>query len=105
MPRFLRPALVLIGLTAIVAQIVLMRELLVVFCGNEVSLGIILASWLLWTAFGSSVLGRWAARTRNPRRLMVLLQSLFGVIFPVTILAVRASKSVFQTTPGEILGP
>jgi len=60
---------------------------------------------LLWTAFGSGVLGRLAGHVRNPRKLMAGLQGLIGVAFPVTILAVRASKNAFQTTPGEILGP
>ena len=48
----------LIGFTSVIAQIVLMRELIVVFYGNEISLGIMLAGWLLWTAIGSSVSGR-----------------------------------------------
>jgi spermidine synthase len=100
-----RAALALIGFTAIIAQIVLMRELIVVFYGNEISLGLILANWLLWTAFGSGVLGRLAGRVGNPRALMAGLQGLIGVVFPVTILAVRASKNAFQPTPGEILGP
>lgn len=107
-PRQFSPlwaSLVLIGFTAIIAQIVLMRELLVVFYGNEISLGLILANWLICTAFGSGVLGRIAQRASNPLKLMAALQSLLGVLFPVTILAVRASKTAFQLTPGEILGP
>jgi spermidine synthase len=100
-----RAALALIGFTAIIAQIVLMRELIVVFYGNEISLGLILANWLFWTAFGSSILGRLFGQVRNPRKLMAGLQGLIGVILPATILVVRASKNAFQPTPGEILGP
>ena len=37
-----------LGFTSTVGQILLMRELIVVFYGNEVSLGIMLAGWLLW---------------------------------------------------------
>ena len=54
----LQPVLLLIGFTATVAQILLMRELLVVFYGNEISLGLLLASWLLWTGAGSGLFGR-----------------------------------------------
>lgn len=100
-----RAILLLIGFTAIVAQIVLMRELMVVFYGNEISLGVMLASWLLWTAFGSSVLGRIAARTSKPARLMATLQILLAVLLPATILAVRASRSLVHALPGELLGP
>ena len=101
----LRAILVLIGFTATVAQIVLMRELMVVFYGNEISLGVMLASWLLWTAIGSSLLGRFGARTLKPARLMAALQTLLALLFPATILAMRASRSVVHALPGELLGP
>jgi spermidine synthase len=102
---FLRSVLALIGFTAIIAQIVLMRELVVVFYGNEVSLGLMLANWLLWTALGSSALGRLAVRFRDPRKLMAALEVLAALAFPLTILAVRASKTFLQPIPGELLGP
>ena len=95
----------LIGFTAVIAQIVLMRELIVVFYGNEISLGIMLAGWLLWTAIGSSVTGRVSARLGDSRKLMARLETLLAGVFPLTILAVRASRPVFQSVPGEILGP
>jgi spermidine synthase len=95
--------LALIGFSAIVAQIVLLRELMVVFCGNEMSAGVMLASWLLWTAFGSSVLGRFGAR--RPRRIMACLEVLIALSLPATIFAVRASRGFFHALPGEVLGP
>lgn len=101
----LRGVLALIGLTAVIAQIVLMRELVVVFCGNEISLGLMLANWLLWTALGSSLLGRLSAPVRSPRKLVAGLEVLIAAAFPASILAVRASKSAFHSLPGEILGP
>ena len=95
----------LIGFTSVIAQIVLMRELIVVFYGNEISLGIMLAGWLLWTAIGSSLAGQVSARLRDSRRLMACLETLIAAVFPLTILAVRASRPVLQSVPGEILGP
>jgi spermidine synthase len=104
-PSLIAVILSLIGVTAVVAQVVLMRELIVVFYGNEISLGLTLANWLLWTAMGSSLLGRIATKARDARRLMAGLQVAIAVAFPLTIYAVRASKAVLQTTPGELLGP
>lgn len=101
----IRVILSLIGFTAVIAQIVLMRELIVVFYGNELSLGVMLANWLFWTAVGSSVLGWLAQRVRDSRRVMAALEALVAVAFPLTILAVRASRAVFHSLPGEILGP
>jgi spermidine synthase len=97
--------LMLIGFTAVIAQIVLLRELMVVFCGNEMSLGLMLASWLLWTAIGSSGLGRLASRSPQRRRLMAFLELLVALTFPLAIYLARASKGAFQSVPGEILGP
>jgi spermidine synthase len=98
-------ALALIGTTAIIGQIVLMRELIVVFNGNEISLGILLATWLFWTAAGSGVMGRLALGGNLPRRAVVVLESLQGLSLPPTIWALRASRALFQTVPGELVGP
>jgi spermidine synthase len=100
-----RAVLILIGFTAAIAQIVLLRELMVVFYGNESSLGLMLASWFFWTAAGSSLAGRLATRARQPRRVMATIQVLIAAILPCTILAVRAAKGLLQTVPGEVLGP
>jgi len=104
-PWALRLILALIGFTAIIAQVLLMRELLVVFYGNELALGVMLANWLLWTALGASVLGRWATRAGTPRKLVAGLEVLLAFALPITLLAVRVSKAVCQSVPGEILGP
>ena len=100
-----RAGLVLIGFSATIAQIVVLRELMVVFYGNECSIGLMLGSWLFWTAAGSSLAGRFAARARQPRRSMAAIQVLIAAILPLTILAVRAAKGLLQTAPGEVLGP
>ena len=98
--------LLLIGFTATTAQILLMRELLVVFYGNEISLGLLLANWLFWTGIGSGLFGRKGAWLfKDPRKAMAGLQTLLAVTLPLTILAVRSSKGVFLNVPGEILGP
>ena len=104
-PLVCRAVLVLIGLTAAIAQIVLMRELMVVFYGNEISLGLMLAGWLFWTAVGSAVAGRVAAPPERVRRFVAGLETLVGVALPVTVLAVRASKEALQSVAGESLSP
>jgi len=98
-------SLVLIGCTAIVGQILLMRSLFVVFQGNEVSLGIVLAVWLIWTATGVALAGRAANRIPRPRVLLAALQVAVGVALPLTILLVRESRSLWGILPGEMVGP
>ena len=104
-PLLLRSVLALIGFTAVIAQIVLMRELLVVFYGNELALGVMLSNWFFWTAIGSSLVGHWTKRASDPRKLLAGLQTFAAFALPLTLLAVRASKILFHSVPGEILGP
>ena len=98
-------ALMLAGFSAVIGQVVLMRELMVVFSGNEISLGVMLATWLFWTAAGSLLCSGFALGQRNPRRAVAVLESFLGVSLPLTIWALSSSKSLFQTVPGELVGP
>ena len=100
----LSAAIILIGFTSLVAQVVLMRELMVVCYGNEISLGLMLANWLLWTALGSAVFGRWMRRTR-PLAVMAALECLLATAFPISIFMARSARVVWGAIPGEVLGP
>jgi spermidine synthase len=104
-----RAVLALCGFTAVMGQIVLIRELIQVFNGNEIALGILLATWLLWTAAGSaltSALVRAPASRRSRSRLAVAaLECLLAASLPATIWALRCAKAFFQTVPGELVGP
>ena len=105
-PTFdVRAALTLIGFSAVIGQIVLMRELIVVFNGNEISLGIMLATWLFWTAAGSGLSSGFRLGGNDARRAVAALECLLGASLLPTIWALRASRSFFQTVPGELVGP
>ncbi len=98
-------AIALVGFSAVAGQIVLMRELIAVFNGNEISLGIMLATWLFWTALGSYLSSRIKLGEHNSARTVATLECLFGIMLLPTIWMVRASRSIFQTVPGELIGP
>ena len=100
-----RSALLLVGFSAVTAQVVLMRELVVVFYGNELSLGLMLASWFFWTALGSGILGRARVAAWHARGITAALQCVLALAFPLSIVAVRLARSAYQTLPGELLGP
>ena len=58
--RWLLLAVGALGVSCVGTQLVLMREMLCVFAGNELVLGIVLGNWLLLMGAGAW-LGRWAA--------------------------------------------
>jgi spermidine synthase len=100
-----RTALTLIGFSAVIGQVVLLRELIVIFNGNEMSLGILLAAWLFWTAAGTGLSSSASLGKRSARRAVALLECLLAISLPPTIWTLRASKAIFQIVPGELVGP
>ncbi len=97
-------ALFLIGFAAILGQIILMRELLVVFYGNELSTGVVLANWLIWTSFGALLLGKFARRWGERETKFATFQIILSLLLPISIVGVRGSKLFLGASPGEILG-
>lgn len=94
-----------LGLSAVIGQIVLMRETVVLFNGNELSLGIFLAAWLLWTAAGSGLGSRWAREGKYLRVGIAVVESVAGGSLIATVWVLRVARAHLQTVPGELLGP
>lgn len=94
-----------VGLAAAVAQIVLMREVIALFNGNELSLGSLLAVWLAMTAMGSGLVNRVIPRRANLRRAIVAGECLSSMSLPFAIWLLRVARAYLQTVPGELLGP
>ncbi|HWR14053.1 MAG TPA: fused MFS/spermidine synthase [Terriglobales bacterium] len=103
-PLHLRIALVTVGFSAVIGQIILMRELLVASYGNELSLGIMLAAWLAFTAVGSNLFGR-LFRRKLPSRVLAALLTASALAIYFAIFLVRSSRAYWNASPGEALGP
>lgn len=93
----------MLGIVSQVAQVLLLRELLMVFHGNELSIGLILASWLVWVGLGSRLGSTMVERTYHP--LLLLLTSSAGIMLtlPATILLIRFLRGFFNLPPGAYL--
>ncbi len=102
LPVFL--AVFLAGFSAFSAQIIFLRELLVVFYGNELSLGVVLGCWLFWTGLGSLGLGRIADRFRSPVLILAAVQTLLAFVLVLTLPAIRSAKLLLGLSPGQIAG-
>jgi spermidine synthase len=100
----LKISLIIMGISSIVAQILLMREFLISFLGNELTLGVILANWMLLEATGAFVLGKSVERTGKRLEIYVILQIIFSLALPFAVYLARIFKNFLLTTPGEGLG-
>jgi len=85
-------ALLLMGFTAIIGQVILIRELLVSFYGNELSIGIFFANWLLLEALGSYAAGRLADKVKSGISYYALLQLIISLTLPAIIFLTRIVK-------------
>jgi len=96
-------SIILLGFTAVVAQIILMREFLIVFYGNEISMGFIFASWFIGGAIGSWLLGKATDKIKSRLTIFSLCEFCLSVLLPLSILGVRQIKPVLNLDPGQIM--
>jgi hypothetical protein len=85
-------------------EILLLRELLIVYSGNELCIGIILANWLILEAFGCFFLGREAERSKNELETFTVLSILFSLSLFIAIFLTRIMKSIIGIAIGESVG-
>lgn len=97
-------ALLAMGLAGMLGQILLLREMVTAFYGNELSLGIMLGNWLLWVGVGSWIAARRSARIQRPLHIFLSLQVLTAILLPLTLLGFRWIKVPFGLTTGEMVG-
>ncbi len=97
-------ALFCLGVLAQVAQAQLAREFLVVFYGNEVSLGAFFSSWLFWVAGGSLAVAMLRRRLRDQRGPLVAILALLPWLLALQIILVRTARTLMETPSAELLG-
>ena len=108
----------ILGLTSMIGQIIIIKELIIVFYGNELSLGIILASWLFWVGVGSFLAGFVDKLNLIPRcrerfetvpysagqGILSNVQLFISILLPLNIFLIRIVKSILKIQAGEIIG-
>lgn len=90
----------LLGFLALSFQIFLLREFSVHFYGNEITFGLLLASWLLWGGLGSILASRFKY---TPQRLPQIYY-LVILLYPLCLVGLRFSRFFLHLLPGEITG-
>jgi len=94
-------AMVVMGVIFLVSQVLILREFLLAFQGNEFVVGIVLGSWLLLAALGSGLAGRRADRSDNPLGAFATVQMLLALLLPLTLLAIRTHRHFLGISPWE----
>lgn len=93
-----------IGFSGLAAQVLLLRELLIVFGGNELSIGVILANWLVLGGLGALITGRWARKIKSGIETLAIIAISLSLFLPLSIYLTRALKNILGVAIGEGLG-
>jgi spermidine synthase len=101
MKKRVRIAILTMGFSGLVAEILLLREFLIIFSGNEFSIGIILANWLILEAFGSFFLGRMVEKSKNKLETFTFITLLFSISLLIAIYLIRTLKGMMGVSIGE----
>jgi len=83
-------AFFLLGFFSLISQVILFRELAILFQGQEIALGFGLSAWLLWGGLGSS--SKKIPAGIPPSRFFPLILSFLGAAVPGTDILIRLSK-------------
>ncbi|MBN2465025.1 hypothetical protein JXD38_05315 [candidate division WOR-3 bacterium] len=87
-----------IGCLGIVTQLVLLRELIAAYGGNELSAGVTVAAWILCEALGAWLAGR--VRLPPPSSLLPVVSVLFSIAAVPAAVLIRPALGIL---PGETL--
>jgi spermidine synthase len=97
------PSVLMLGVVSQVAQVVLLRELLMVFHGNELSIGIIFSAWLAWVGVGSALGTLLAERSKRVLPALLLNAMTLLPLLALTVLVIRGLRGCFDVLPGAYL--
>ncbi len=98
-------AILVLGAYSQIVQGLLIRESLVVFYGNEVSLGAFYGSWLLWITLGSLALVWWRRRpwVRHPLPTLRWLLLSLPLLLALQIVALRAVRLLLDVSSTQFV--
>jgi spermidine synthase len=86
-----------------IAQIVLIREFLIVFYGNELIFGVVIAAWLIGVSMGTISAGILSKKLKNDQSLFIYSQIIALVILPLAIYLIRNARNILQIPTGLMI--
>lgn len=100
---WLLTSIALFGAFTLFSQVLLLREFLVVFYGNEICLGLVFCCWLFWIAVGAWVARRLARHLHRERSHGIWIASLclLPLSLPVQVFLIRVLRGILNVPTGE----
>jgi len=89
-----------LGISSLIAQSLIIRELTIAFCGNELLASLSLGFWLILTGFGSLFFANLFQKL-NPLKTTIYALALVSIFYPLEIFAIGFIRNLFSS-PGEI---
>jgi len=87
-------AILAIGGSGVIAQTVLLRELLFQVAGSELYIGLIIGNWIAAEALGAFVAGRFMKDPGSSLSRYIRLTILFSLLFPALLFLARTWRSI-----------
>ena len=100
---FILFSMVFVGCYATIAQVLIIREFLVVFFGSELCIGIILGTWLFGVASGAATGGRISGRFKSPISPFVIVLVLMCAILPLELVLIRVLRLILNVPAGQYI--
>ncbi len=91
-----------VGAMAMLTQVMNIREFMVVFYGNELVIGVILAMWLAGISLGALLGSSLTDRMVNPMNFLYPVILLFIVLQPINIAFIRSLRLIFDIPAGQL---
>jgi len=92
------------GFTCSVSQVLLAREFMNIFSGNELILGVLFVNWMLCIALGSWGLSGFANRLTEGTEYLAVTLIVVSIVLPVQVLLVRSMAGWVTVERGEMAG-
>lgn len=93
-------SVVMLGVSSVVLQVLLMREILAYTGGNELIIGVYLSFWMLFTGLGSFLGGRLPVRNTVIISLLTVILLITATLSHLSVPLVRSWEGSFVATPG-----
>lgn len=95
--------IVAIGCYATIAQVILIREFMNVFYGNELCLGIVFGAWFLGISIGAFAGAKFEHNFKQTFNVFTVTLLIMCFVLPLQIVSVRGVRSIMNVGVGEYI--